>query len=114
MNKSLALILSATLVLSCCSSPVAVRRKPRWTLRISRSRFSGADAAVKGQADEAVKALKAGKMFEGATALANLAKSAEKLDQGQKDAMVNLGATIQLIISRGANRTCEFTRRSTT
>lgn len=63
--------------------------------------FASADATVKSQADEAVKALKAGKMFEGATALANLAKSAEKLDQTQKDAMVNLGATIQLIISEG-------------
>jgi uncharacterized protein YgfB (UPF0149 family) len=101
MNKSFALILSATLGVVLLFLTGCGAAKTKMDTADFEKSFSGADAAVKGQADEAVKALKAGKMFEGATALANLAKSAEKLDQGQKDAMVNLGATIQLIISEG-------------
>lgn len=66
--------------------------------------FASADATLKGQAEEAAKALNAGKLFEGATALANLAKSAEKLSDDQKTAMVNLGATIQLLMSEDGDK----------
>lgn len=66
--------------------------------------FATADPSIKGAADEAVRALKGGKYFEGATALANIAKSATKLDETQKNAMINLGATIQLIMSEDADK----------
>jgi len=66
--------------------------------------FASADAALKGQAQEASKALNASKLFEGATALANLAKSVEKLNDDQKAAMVNLGATIQLLMSEDGDK----------
>lgn len=101
MKKTFAVLLGATLgvVLLCFTGCGAAKTKMD-TVDFEKA-FASADAAVKGQADEAVKALQAGKLFEGATALANMAKSADKLNQGQKDAMVNLGATIQLIISEG-------------
>lgn len=63
------------------------------------SAFSGADAELKSLVTEATKALHAGKLFEGATALANLAKSPDKLNDAQKNAMINVGATIQLQMS---------------
>ncbi len=66
--------------------------------------FASADATLKGPADEAVKALKGGKYFDGATALANLAKSVDKLNDEQKNAMINVGATIQLIMSEDGDR----------
>jgi hypothetical protein len=66
--------------------------------------FATADPSVKGLANDAVKALKADKYFEGATALANIAKSADKLDEAQKNAMINLGATIQLIMSEDGDK----------
>ncbi|MBL9137786.1 MAG: hypothetical protein JNK85_18090 [Verrucomicrobiales bacterium] len=101
MNKSLVSLVCAALGVVLLALTGCGGAKTKMDTVDFEKAFAGADAAVKGQADEAVKALKAGKMFEGATALANLAKSAEKLEQSQKDAMVNLGATIQLIISEG-------------
>lgn len=101
MNKSFVSLLCAALGVALLLLTGCGGSKTKMDTADFEKSFADAEAAVKGQADEAVKALKAGKMFEGATALANLAKSAEKLNQGQKDAMVNLGATIQLIISEG-------------
>ncbi len=61
--------------------------------------FATADPSLKGPADEASKALKEGKFFEGTTALANLAKSSEKLSEPQKNAMINLAGNIEKIMA---------------
>lgn len=87
----------------CCLGLVAAGcgggGKPKMDTADVEKAFASADASLKGPAEEAVKMLKAGKLLDGSTALANLAKSAEKLSEEQKNAMVNLGATIQLIMS---------------
>lgn len=61
--------------------------------------FASADAGLKASVDEAAKALNAGKLFEGATSLVNVAKASDKLTDEQKNAMINIGATIQLQMS---------------
>jgi hypothetical protein len=53
---------------------------------------------------EAAKALKAGKYLDGATALANLAKSAEKMTDEQKQSMTELGITLQVIMSEDGDK----------
>ncbi len=63
--------------------------------------FASADPALKGPADEAVKAIKAGQYLEGANALLAVAKaSADKeLSEPQENAIVNLGAAIQMVLA---------------
>lgn len=67
--------------------------------------FAGADAALSGPANEAVAALNSGKMFEGATALVNLAKAGTgKFSDTQKNALINLGATIQMVMAEDGDK----------
>lgn len=67
--------------------------------------FASAEAAVKGPADEAVKLLQAGKLFEGATAMVEVAKAGgDKLSEPQKNALINLGATVQLVMSEDGDK----------
>lgn len=59
--------------------------------------FATADAALKAPAGEAVKLLQAGKLLEGATTLVKVAKDGgEKLTEPQKNALINLSASIQM------------------
>lgn len=67
--------------------------------------FATADAALKTSADEAAKALNSGKLFEGTTELVNLAKAnVEKLSDDQKNALINLSATIQMVMSEDGDK----------
>ncbi len=69
------------------------------------SAFATADPAIKGPAEESVKALKAGKLFEGATALVATAKAgADKISPEQKNALINLGSSIQMVMSEDGNK----------
>jgi hypothetical protein len=65
--------------------------------------FASAAPSIKGPADEAARALKSEKYVDGATALANLAKSAESMTEEQKQAMNEVGITIQVILSEGGD-----------
>lgn len=63
------------------------------------SAFASATGNIKAGATEAVTALKAGKLLEGSTALENVAKSNAELTDDQRNAMIDLGATIQRILT---------------
>ncbi len=69
-----------------------------------RQAFASADPALKSAADEVVKAVEANKLYEGAAGLANMAKSAARLTDEQKDAMYALGSGIQMVVSEDAAR----------
>lgn len=69
-----------------------------------RQAFAAADATTKRTADEAANALEAGKYLEGSTALANLAKASEEMSDAQKNAMIDLGVTIQLVMSEDGDK----------
>jgi hypothetical protein len=67
--------------------------------------FASADASLQGPATEAAKALNSGKLFEGATALVGLAKSGSgKLSETQKNALINLGATVQMVMAEDGDK----------
>ncbi|MBX3746566.1 MAG: hypothetical protein KF833_14755 [Verrucomicrobiae bacterium] len=66
--------------------------------------FVRAEPEVKATATTAVQALKAGKFLDGATALANLARSAESLSEDQKNAMINVGAMIQVVMAEDGDK----------
>lgn len=67
--------------------------------------FSAADAAVKTPADAAVKALQAGNMLEGANSLIAVVKAGgEKLSEPQKNALINLGATVQMMMAEDGDK----------
>jgi hypothetical protein len=63
------------------------------------SAFASASGDIKSGANQAVTALKAGKLLEGSTALENVAKSNAELTDDQRNAMIDLGATIQRILT---------------
>lgn len=86
-------LLAAALLLAGCGSAAKVE-----TDEFERA-FASADPALKGPADEAAKAIKTGLYFEGATALANLAKSGESMTDEQKNALINVGASIQKVMA---------------
>lgn len=67
--------------------------------------FASAEESLKGPATEAAQALAAGKTFEGATTLVTLAKAgAGKFSDTQKNALVNLGATIQMVMAEDGDK----------
>lgn len=67
--------------------------------------FASAEVAVKGPADQAAKLLVAGKLLEGSTALVEVAKAGgDKLSEVQKNALINLGATVQLVMSEDGDK----------
>ena len=66
--------------------------------------FSSADAALKGPVDTAVKHLNSGRLLEGTTALAELGKSVEQLNDAQKDALLGVATTIQTIMSEDGDK----------
>jgi hypothetical protein len=94
LASSLACLAALTFLLTGCGSG-----SKRMNTADFKAAFAGASGDVKSAADEVVQALEAGKYFEGATALANLAKSTESLSDDQKNAMINLGADIQVIVA---------------
>lgn len=67
--------------------------------------FASADASLQGPAQEAAKALNSGKLFEGATALVSLAKAgAGKFSDTQKNSLINLGATVQMVMAEDGDK----------
>ena len=65
--------------------------------------FSGADAALKTSTDEAAKLLNGGKLLEGTTTLVKVAKEGgEKLTEPQKNALINLCASVQMVMSESS------------
>ncbi len=69
------------------------------------SAFANAEAPIKGQVDAAAKLLNSGKLVDGTSALARMAReSHEQLSEEQKTALVNLVTTIQLIMSADGNK----------
>lgn len=66
--------------------------------------FRSGEPELQASATAAVQALKAGKHLDGATALANLARSAESLTEDQKNAMINVGAMIQVAMAEDGDK----------
>lgn len=67
--------------------------------------FASADPAIKSPVDAAAKALVGGKLLEGMSSLATVAKANhEALTEPQKDALVNLVTTVQTIMAEDGNK----------
>jgi hypothetical protein len=70
--------------------------------------FASADASLKKPAEDAGKLLLAGKLLEGTTGLVKLAKDGgEKLTEPQKNALINLCASVQMVMSEDAAKVDE-------
>lgn len=91
--SSLSLCLLALGLIGCGSG-----KTPMDTSGIE-SAFASASGDIKAGVNQAVTALKAGKLLEGSTALENVAKSNDELTDDQRNAMIDLGATIQRILT---------------
>lgn len=94
---TVALVLAAFgLLLSGCGGSSAAKID---TAELSQA-FAGADATIKTSTDQAAKMLVDGQLAEGSTALMKVVKeSGSKLTDPQRNALVNLCASIQMVMA---------------